>query len=126
MVKKVGVFLGIPGKKKSPKTPPNGQIILQRTTNSIQRNPEIPPFGNIYAYFLGVFLHFWRIFKISLDSRVHPSEQETRKRARHNCFVSHETGLAGRLHVSVSQVETKHLDFQGFFETGPEGPELED
>jgi len=39
-------------------------------------------------------------------SWVHPSEQETRKRVRYNCFVSNETGLAGRLHVSVSQVET--------------------
>jgi len=46
---------------------------------------------------------------------VHPSEQETSKRARHKCFVSHETGLAGGLYVSVSQVETKHLDFQGSF-----------
>ena len=44
-------------------------------------------------------------------SGLDPSEQETRKRARHECFVSHETGLAGGLNVSVSQVETKHLDF---------------
>jgi hypothetical protein len=34
---------------------------------------------------------------------------------RHEFFVSHETGLAGKLYLSVSQVETKHLDFQGFF-----------
>ena len=57
-----------------------------------------------------------RTFDFSgIVSWVHSSEQETRKRARHKCFVSHETGLAGGLYVSVSQVETKHLDFQGFF-----------
>ena len=38
----------------------------------------------------------------------------TGEKARYNCFVSHETGLYGRLSVSVSQAETKHLDFQGF------------
>jgi len=36
------------------------------------------------------------------------------EKARCDCFVSRETGLEGGLHVSVSQVETKHLDFQGF------------
>jgi len=31
-------------------------------------------------------------------------------------FVSHKTGLAGGLLVSVSLMETKHLDFQRFFQ----------
>ena len=34
------------------------------------------------------------------------------EKARRDCFVSQETGLEGSLLVSVSQVETKHLDFQ--------------
>jgi hypothetical protein len=46
-------------------------------------------------------------------SWVHRSGRELRGKARHNCFVSHETGLEGRLLVSVSQAETKLLDFQG-------------
>ena len=37
------------------------------------------------------------------------------ERTEQNCFVSHETGLEGGLVVSVSLVETKHLDFYGFF-----------
>ena len=48
-------------------------------------------------------------------SQVLRSGGETGEKARYNnCFVSHETGLYGRLSVSVSQAETKHLDFQGF------------
>ena len=47
-------------------------------------------------------------------SQVLRSGGETGEKARYNCFVSHETGLYGRLSVSVSQAETKHLDFPGF------------
>jgi hypothetical protein len=43
-----------------------------------------------------------------------PEWTRNRGKTRHNCFISHETGLEGRLIVSVSQAETKHLDFQGF------------
>ena len=44
-------------------------------------------------------------------SRVHRSGRETREKERHNCFISHETGLDGRLIASVSQAETMHLCF---------------
>ena len=47
-------------------------------------------------------------------SRALPSGQETGEIARPDCFVSHETDLEGRLLVSVSQVETNHLNFIGF------------
>jgi len=35
-------------------------------------------------------------------SRMHRSGRETGEKARHNCFVSRETGLDGRMIVSVS------------------------
>jgi len=41
-------------------------------------------------------------------------DEKPGKKTRHNCFVSHETGLDGCIIVSVSQAETKHLDFPGF------------
>ena len=44
-------------------------------------------------------------------SRVHRSGRENGEKARHDCFVSHETGREGSMIVSVSQAETKHMDF---------------